>query len=272
VVTHSPSTVATTLHYDEEAARRLETMYTHPDVVERRRRVRQALAIQPGARVLDIGCGPGFQTTEIATAVGPQGWVCGVDISEAGLAAARHRAAGQPYAAWIDFAQGDATELPFPDDAFDLAVATQVYEYVPEVPAALAEMHRVLRPGGRAVIVDTDWDSLVWHSADPDRMSRVLAAWDEHLTDPFLPRTLRLALARAGLNLERVETLNVLNLAWGGYSQGLAGLVAAFVAGRRGLTAHDASEWLADVRGRDDEGSYFFSLDQYLFLVTKSES
>ena len=257
------------LQFDEAAARRLEELYSHPDVIERRHRVRQALALQAGERVLDIGCGPGFQTTEMAEVVGPNGWAHGIDISASVLYAARHRSTGQPYSAWIDFTEADATDLPFADGTFDAAVVTQVYEYVPDVPRALSELNRVLRPGARAVIVDTDWDTLAWHAADPGRASRILGAWDEHLTHPSLPRTLRSTLRIAGFDVSRPDVLNILNLDWDGYSKGVAGLVAAFVPGRRGIALGDADAWIEDLRCQSDEGSYFFSLDQFLFLATK---
>lgn len=263
---------AATLQFDAEGARRLEAIYSHPDVVERRRRVRRAIALRPGERVLDIGCGPGFLTGEAATEVGPTGWACGLDISDSVLAVARQRSAGQPYAAWIDFRHGDAVALPFPDASFDAAVATQVYEYVRDVPRALAELSRVLRPGGRAVVVDTDWDTMAWHSADAVRSARILAAWDEHLADPRLPRTLRPGLRDAGLAVARTEVLNILNLEWDGYSRGVAGLIAAFVPGRRGITPEAAAAWVEDLERRHDEGAYFFSLDQFLFLATKPEA
>ncbi len=267
IAQHEPISTST-LHFDEAAAQRLEAMYSHPDVVQRRQRVRQALALRPGERVLDIGCGPGFLTTEIAAEVGANGWACGIDISTSGLAAARHRAAGQPWSPWIEFMEGNATALPFPDRSFDAAVATQVYEYVSDVPAALSELRRVLRPGGRAVIVDTDWNTLLWHASDSARSAKILSAWDEHLTDPCLPRSLRPALHRAGMTVERAETLNILNLDFSGYSHGLAGLVAAFVPGRHGVSQEEAAAWLDDLRNQSDEGAYFFSLDQFLFLAS----
>jgi ubiquinone/menaquinone biosynthesis C-methylase UbiE len=244
-------------------------MYLHPDMIERRRRVRQALALALGERAIDIGCGPGFLTTELTTEVGPNGWVCGLDLSESMLAQARSRGAGLPGAAWLDFRQGDATSLPFADASFDAAVVTQVYEYVADLPTALAELHRVLRPGGRAVIVDTDWDSIVWSSTDDARTSRILAAWDEHLTDPHLPRRLRPLLLQTGFAVPRAEAITTINLEFAGYSQGLAGLVAAFVVGRRGVTQQEVDAWLADLRRLDAEDGYFFSLDQHLFLASK---
>ncbi len=85
---------------------------------------------------------------------------------------------------------GDVAALPYADHSFDAAVCTQVYEYVPDIDRALAELYRVLKPGARAVIVDTDWESCVWHSSDQARMRRMIEAWDRHCPHPQLPRTL----------------------------------------------------------------------------------
>jgi SAM-dependent methyltransferase len=84
-----------------------------------------------------------------------------------------------------------------PHGAFDAAVCTQVYEYVADMPAALAHARRLLTPGGRLLVLDTDWDSIVWRTGDEARMTRVLAAWDEHLVHRDLPRRLPQLLAEA---------------------------------------------------------------------------
>ena len=85
---------------------------------------------------------------------------------------------------------GRAETLPFDDGMFDAVVTVQVLEYVTDIEVAVGEMFRVLKPGGRAVILDTDWDSTVWFSDDRPRMDRVLALWDGHLADPRLPERL----------------------------------------------------------------------------------
>ena len=189
--------MSTMLEFDAEASRKVEAVYTTRDVVEQRRAVLEMLAIRPGESVLDIGTGPGFLAAEIAAAAGPTGQVCGIDISDSMLALARARMPTDQ--APVELRHGEAVRIPYPDASFDVAVSTQVLEYVADIATALSEIHRVLRPGGRVLILDTDWDSIVWHSNDERRMDRVLAIWEQHLADPHLPRTLRRGLELAGL-------------------------------------------------------------------------
>ena len=258
--------MARMLEFDRETARRLEALYTTPAAVARRREYVEALALHSGERVLDVGCGPGFLAAAMADAIGATGRVCGVDVSESMLALARARCGDR-----IEFLFGDATLLPLDDGVFDVAVATQVYEYVSDLEAALTELRRVLRPGGRALIVDTDWESIVWHASDPQRMRRVLAAWDEHLADPYLPRTLGVRLQQAGFVLRRREVRAILETSCGDDTIGAAliDLILAFVPGRQGVTETDAAAWAADLRTLSEKGDYFFSLNMYRFLAEK---
>jgi ubiquinone/menaquinone biosynthesis C-methylase UbiE len=143
---------------------------------------------------------------EMAAAIGPGGAVHGVDPSESMLALARRRAVPEG-AAPVAYFAGGAGALPFGDASFDVVVATQVYEYVPDMPQALAEAHRVLRPNGCLAVLDTDWDSIVWRCSDDERMRRVLAAWDEHLADPHLPRRLSGLMRDAGFEVTQRSTI-----------------------------------------------------------------
>ena len=237
-----------------------------PLVVARRQSVLALLGLQSGEAVLDIGSGPGFLADEMAVAVGPTGRVAGIDRSRDMLALARERCAHRPQAT---FQEADATEIPFPAAMFDAAISVQVYEYVPDMAAALRALCRVLRPGGRAVVVATDWASLVWEAENRARAERVFNAWDEHLTDPYLPRRLAPLLRESGLEVAKVEPYTAVSLSPEPYATGLARLTADFVPGRRGVTAEDAAAWLADLGETNANGRYFFSLTAFLFLAKR---
>jgi SAM-dependent methyltransferase len=256
------------LQFDEATSRRIEATYGTPDVVEQRRIVRAALGLQPGQDVLDIGSGPGFLASEMAEAVGPGGSVRGIDPSDAMLSLARRRRPATG-AALVEFGPGQATGIPFPDRTFDVVTSTQVYEYVEDIRAALAEAYRVLRPNGRLLVLDTDWDSVVWRSSDADRMRRVLAVWDEHLADPHLPRRLTGLLTEAGFTVTHRSAIPLFNAGYDPrtFSAGLIGFIMAFVPGRSGVTAADANAWAEDLTGLGAD--YFFSLNRYLFLAVK---
>jgi hypothetical protein len=124
----------------------------------------------------------------------------------------------------------------------------------------------VLRPGGRALVVATDWDSIVWHSSDPERTRRVLSALEEHLAHPHLPRRLRSLLAGAGLPVQRCEVLVQFNpvLDANSFSSGLLDLVQRFVPGRRGVSREEADAWAADLRPVC-RGRVLLQLNQYFF-------
>jgi arsenite methyltransferase len=251
------------LRFDDKEARQVEAVYLTPDVVAQRRSVRGWLALKPGERVLDVGVGPGFLAAEMAGDVGPDGAVAGIDVSESMLALARGRPAPHP----IDLRVGGADAIPYPDESFDVAVSTQVLEYVPDIPKALSELRRVVRPGGRVLILDTDWDSIVWRSGDDARMAEVLAVWEGHLADPRLPRRLLGELRAAGFEPEPPVAWVLLNAGFdpeGSFSAKLIDVVADFVTGR-GLAGVDA--WKEDLRSLGED--YFFSLNRYVFRANR---
>jgi arsenite methyltransferase len=256
------------LVFDDSLAAQLETLYRTRDVRRRRRLVREALAAAPGDRVLDVGCGPGFYVAELLDQVGPTGSVVGVDASPQTLALARRRTEGRGNVA---LHLADATALPVTDAGFDAALSVQVLEYVADLDAALGELHRALRPGGRLVVWDVDWATVSWHSDDPERMRRVLAAWDGHLADPSLPRTLTAALRAAGFTEVRGEghTFASAELTPDAYGAAIVPLVQQYVAGRDGITEDEAAAWAAEQRELGERGEFFFACIQFCFTATR---
>jgi arsenite methyltransferase len=257
-----------TFQFDASLSRKVEAVYLTPDVVAQRRQVLQVLNLAAGENVLDIGSGPGLLAQEMTAMVGPLGRVCGIDSSGAMVAMAESRCAGKP---WAEFRTADAAKLPYPDASFDAAVSTQVYEYVRDIAAALGELHRVLRPGGRAVILDTDYGSLVIHTKDALRMARVLAAWDQHFVYPDLPRRLTRLLRHAGFAVRQRLAIPMFNAQFedNTYGKGMLEMMASFAAGRNGISQSEADAWLAEFADLSATGEFFFSLNRYLFLATK---
>jgi arsenite methyltransferase len=260
--------VSAALPFDEVTARRIEALYLSPGAIRRRCEVLRLLEPLSGERIVDIGCGPGFLAAEIGASLGPSGALRAIDSSPSMLALARARCAAQP---WITVESGDAAELPFEAGAFDAAVSVQVHEYVRGIDAALVDVARVLRAGGRALLVATDWDSIVWHSSDARRMARVLSAFEEHLAHLHLPRRLGPLLERAGLRVQRREVLVQFDPVFDAntFSAGLLDLIHRFVPGRRGVTQDEADAWADDLRELGARGESFFSLNQYFFLAAK---
>ena len=255
--------------FDEATSRRVEAAYRTPDVAGQRRAVLAALDLKPGEDVLDVsGSGPGFLASDMGREVGPDGRSPASIRARPCCSLARARPA-QAGSAPVGFQAGEAIALPFPGASFDAVTSTQVYEYVQDIPAALAEARRVLRPGGRLLVLDTDWDSIVWRSSDDERMRRVLSAWDGHLADPHLPRRLAGLLVGAGLSVTHRAVIPLLNVGYdpGTFSAGLVGFICAFVPGHSGH--HRRRHRVLGERPPGLGPGYFFSLNRYLFLAVR---
>lgn len=255
--------------FDQTAAASLEAVYLTPDVTAQRAATLEALAPRPGQHAVDVGVGPGLLAAQITQAVGLHGQVTGIDVSQAMLDIARRRCTTAGVGDRVTLTHADATALPLPDRSCDLAVTTQVLEYLPDVDAALTELHRVLRPGGRLVVVDTDWDSLVWNCDNPDRMRRILTAWTRRFTDPHLPRSLTARLHRVGFTITHRDAHTIFNPDYdpNTYSITNAAIMARFVADQ-GIPPNEIHDWINDLQQLGDQDRYFFSLTRYLFTAT----
>lgn len=180
--------------------------------------------------------------------------------------AAAFRAAAAGVAQRGLFVLGEATAVPLATGMGDGLVAVQVLEYVPGVSSALGEIRRVLRPGGRAVIVVSDWRSCVWHSVDGTRTDAVLRAWDEHCVHPHLPAHLLPRARAAGFTAAEVHAVPLVETDTGAdtYSMGMLATIAHFV-GRR--QPELAETWRADIPSRAVGGDYFFSLTRFATVL-----
>lgn len=145
---------------------------------------------RPGERVVDVACGTGIVARQTAPRVGAGGTVVAVDTNPAMLSVGRSLPA--PEGAAIDWREGNALALPLPDDAFDLVLCQAGLQFFPDRPAALREMYRVLKLGGRVAIG-------VWRSPEHNPVSQLI--WGtiaRHLNTPMAVLTPAMSLGDAG--------------------------------------------------------------------------
>jgi ubiquinone/menaquinone biosynthesis C-methylase UbiE len=230
------------------------------------------MQIQPGHKVLDLGCGPGTDTIPLAPLVGVNGKVMGADYDEAMISEAEQRAELAGVNTWVSHLRVDAMSLPFETDYFDSCRSERLFQHLLNPAQALSEMTRVTKLGGWVIVLDTDWGSLSTDSDETDierRLARFVAESSLHngysgrklyrlfkqqnLVDisfeVFPVATPSYTLARMGTQAERIEQ-------------------EALKAGV--ISAKELNRWQASLEQADSEGIYFCSVNVMLFAGRKN--
>lgn len=170
-----------TIHASEDeilAARAYENLHVPALFQQFAPRVAAAAGIQPGHRILDIACGTGVLTREVARLIGQDGFVAGLDATPGMLVVARE------LAPFIEWQHGTADDLPHEDETFDVVVSQFGMMFFPDRPAAISEILRVLVPGGRFAVAV--WDMLEASEAYPEAVALL-----ERLAGPAAADALR---------------------------------------------------------------------------------
>jgi ubiquinone/menaquinone biosynthesis C-methylase UbiE len=155
----------------------------------------ERLAPQPGDVAVDVGCGSGEDTRDLALLVQP-GEAVGVDISEAMVAEATRRA--EAFSSEARFKLASTYELPFKDAEVDVLRCERVIQHLAEPERAVQEMFRVIRPGGRIALIDTDWRTIGIWPGERGITSAVVDAWVDQTVNPAAGSQLADLLISAG--------------------------------------------------------------------------
>lgn len=168
-----------------------------PDIRSIKQIMIERLELRTGLSLLDLGCGTGDDARDLAALVGATGTVVGADVSTAMIAEANRRH-GQLSPA-VRFMEADAELLDLNDGAFDRCRAERLLMHLPHPQRALAEMTRVLRPGGRMVIFDFDWDTMYADSVHKEITRRLFRSFSDGIRNGWIGRALPRLFREAGL-------------------------------------------------------------------------
>ncbi len=157
---------------------------------DRKQQVYRQMHVQPGQRVLDVGCGPGTDTIPLAQLVGPTGYVIGLDQDPAMLAEADTQAAAAGVKDWVEHRLGDALALPFAANHFDACHSERVFLHLLQPAPAFAEIVRVTKPGGWIAISEPDGVSISVDSSEVEVERRLAHAWVRFHNNSYAGRQL----------------------------------------------------------------------------------
>jgi ubiquinone/menaquinone biosynthesis C-methylase UbiE len=233
------------------------------------------LAPAAGETAVDVGSGTGEDVVAFAERVGAEGRAVGVEPSpglraeavrraEAAQAGSVRRAA----AAFAEYVDGHAEALPFDDDSVDVLRSERVLQHVDNPTAVVTEMARVLRPGGRIALIDTDWATALVHPADPDVLRRMVEYLHATAANPFSGRQLRGLLADAGLEITG-ETAATWIEPQEGARQGFISMVPLVAAKAAAITQDEAAAFAKGIADAADRGAFHMSLTMYAVSAIK---
>jgi ubiquinone/menaquinone biosynthesis C-methylase UbiE len=184
----------------------LDFLDNQEEIADLREKTATSMRLRAGQKALDLGCGIGGATFRLAELTGPSGLIAGVDVSSALIDVAVRRANGRP---GVEFRVGDACAIPYPDGYFDAARSERVFLYLPDRIGAIREMKRVVKPGGRVCLVDTDIDSTAIYSTKPALTRKMTSIVAASMPNPNSARELPALAKQAGLSNIEIEIFAV---------------------------------------------------------------
>lgn len=217
-----------------------------------------ALGLRHGDRVLDIGSGTGEQARLLEETVGSQ--VTGVDPNPGMRAEAQRRA---PRAKFVD---GNAYALPFDDASFDAVTCERVFQHLDHPERATAEIARVLRPGGRAVVTDTDWATAIIHPGEPEIVRVMTESMQGGVVNPYAARRLPGQLTGAGLTVDDIGS-QALVQSPDAATGPLVRMLGRMAVDRGVIDALDCERFLTDLAAGAETGDFHMSVTMFAVLA-----
>lgn len=223
--------------------------------------------LEPGQIVLDAGCGTGVDAVQMAQLVAPTGHVYGIDFSQEMINAATRQAAKRDLP--LTFQQGSIYALKFADNFFDRCRADKTFQHLADPEAALGELIRVTKPGGKIVIADPDHDSLIIDTPYPDITRRFVRFRSDHMAQGGIAHQLYRMFKASGLMNVTVTPLTHVYTSYDEKKASSPYLREIWLAHKHGVVDEDEAErWASSLQEAIDK-ECFFCMQTY--LVTTGE-
>lgn len=238
----------------------LDFVHSQPVVKEYKNQSFELLNIHSGDLLLDAGCGTGIDATELAHLVGPIGKVIGIDNSEKMIETATQRM--QESSLSVEFKNQDVYKLCFSDNTFHGVRAERLFQHLEFPNKALNELIRVTRPGGRIVVTDPDWQTLLIDSIDQEEITSVITEQQNYsILNDKIGRNLRRLFKEGGL-IDVEVTPHPLIFTDFSIADALLTLTRAAkeAAISKKITENQAEMWLQGVKQSSEQGTFFSSL------------
>ena len=245
-------------HIEAKRIERYEQMFVWRD---EHARSLEPLDLQPGSRVLDFGCGPGFVSLGMADIVGSTGHVYGIDLNEHFVSVASKRATDIPQ---VSFHAIESEKIPLESNSVNRLLCKNVLEYVPDVSSTLNEFRRVLEPGGRVLVIDSDWRFVVVEPWGAERTRRFFEAASVAFKTPEIGRVLRTKFLKAGFQSVDVQIRAGADTTGGSLS--VLRNMASYATEFDSMRSNEIVELIEEAENAIESGRYLFTLPQ--FFVT----
>jgi ubiquinone/menaquinone biosynthesis C-methylase UbiE len=223
------------------------------------------LRLEAGMKVLDVGCGAGDDAFDLVARVMPRGEVAGVDISESLIVEAIRRGSGRNLP--VSFEVGDAQSLRFANESFDAVRCERMLMHVPDPSRVLTEMVRVLRPGGRMVVQDFDWETQFCDSPYKEITRRIALSFCDRMKNGWVGRRLPRLFRETGMT-DVTTSFHVLPVSYE-FLQLLIGGHVAQAVNNETLTGVEADLWWTHLAEANARGTFLYGFTAFVVCGAK---
>ena len=241
-----------------------------PDIIEQWKYYYQLLEIEPGDRILDIGCHVGDPALFLYKQYPYVKEIVGVDKDKKKIEYAKDRF-NENENTPINFITGDALDLPFGDNSFEKVICAETIEWIELSSKAIEEIYRVLKPGGIALIIHTDFDTQVFNTNNLKRTRNIIHEFTDMGPNGIIGRELRELCIKGGFKEIEFEVYTLINDKYDEnyYSYKLSKMMKEWLESEDLIDENELKKWENELEHLSEENKYYYSINRNICVCKK---